>query len=539
MQVRIKNYKSYPEYEGKIGEVIEIRDFTYKVRMADGNSIIPYKESQFNPQCELVETKLIVGNKYVPLKKSVWGNLESSFEWKKAKRKNQNFLYFIGEDGRDLAFSADLEGSGDFFLEEDVIPYEKIPEKWCIISKSKDQDNIINAYARSLKGGEHWTDLENYSARYYLHINNGEYQDGQCSPEYPEVTFEQFKKHILKQVDMLPERWCIKRTTQNFVEINNWVNSISTNGTRYSSDTGYIYSEPVNSHRQHIYADTDGNDLLAHYLFTEITFDQFKQFVLKQTFVLPTKWFVVRNEENAEILNEWENITHQRGHKGAYLTDGAVMYSDRSYDSGFFKKDYTEITFEQFKTHVLKQTEMKKVIGYKLKADCKQFEKAALAIATITDFGTDFGYDFSDNSIVADLLKKADVLDLWFEPVYEEEFKVGDWVTVTSAITGNDACDGYTGRITEKDDTSTPYAVDGSWCYDVRKATAQEIERVTTVKIEGYKLEKNLDGSVTFGCQDFSKETVAALKDLFSRTAFKFSCKVNNTEITQEILRKL
>ncbi len=28
-------------------------------------------------------------------------------------------------------------------------------------------------------------------------------------------------------------------------------------------------------------------------------------------------------------------------------------------------------------------------------------------------------------------LKAAGVLDLWFEPVYEEGFKVGDWITVT------------------------------------------------------------------------------------------------------------
>ena len=33
-------------------------------------------------------------------------------------------------------------------------------------------------------------------------------------------------------------------------------------------------------------------------------------------------------------------------------------------------------------------------------------------------------------------LKKAGVLDLWFEKVYKEEFKVGDWVTWSSGGTG-------------------------------------------------------------------------------------------------------
>ncbi|HTJ52548.1 MAG TPA: hypothetical protein VL443_23975 [Cyclobacteriaceae bacterium] len=77
------------------------------------------------------------------------------------------------------------------------------------------------------------------------------------------------------------------------------------------------------------------------------------------------------------------------------------------------------------------KTMEKKIIGYKLKDDCKQYEEAASAIlrfsnGKLTNYAE--GYNFTFTSPASDFLKKAGVLDLWFEPVYEEKFKVGDWI---------------------------------------------------------------------------------------------------------------
>ena len=95
------------------------------------------------------------------------------------------------------------------------------------------------------------------------------------------------------------------------------------------------------------------------------------------------------------------------------------------------RKGYTRITLEQFKKHILKEKEMeRKIIGYKLNGKVDA-EKVAylLGCRSTEDNGMFFwGCHLSDTGVV----KKAEelgILDIWFEPVYEEKFKVGDWVT--------------------------------------------------------------------------------------------------------------
>ena len=68
---------------------------------------------------------------------------------------------------------------------------------------------------------------------------------------------------------------------------------------------------------------------------------------------------------------------------------------------------------------------MKKLIGYNLKKDCAQFEQASFAIINShsvegnTKFVNKNGVDFTEDSKYCAWLKEANVLDLWFEPVYE------------------------------------------------------------------------------------------------------------------------
>lgn len=80
---------------------------------------------------------------------------------------------------------------------------------------------------------------------------------------------------------------------------------------------------------------------------TIITLDQFEE----MTFELPEKWYVIRNEENATVLNEWNNRVHHPSN--AYLFEQSVMYSDRKYSRFKESEKYTEITFKQFQDHVL------------------------------------------------------------------------------------------------------------------------------------------------------------------------------------------
>lgn len=72
-----------------------------------------------------MQSELKVGDKVVPVSKSVWGNLESSTSWKIAKHLNQPFLFVTGFEDSPNAIICDyvLEDSGDYFLESDLIHY--------------------------------------------------------------------------------------------------------------------------------------------------------------------------------------------------------------------------------------------------------------------------------------------------------------------------------------------------------------------------------------------------------------------------------
>jgi len=71
---------------------------------------------------------------------------------------------------------------------------------------------------------------------------------------------------------------------------------------------------------------------------------------------IPEKWFIIRNVNNHEILNNWEMNIKKRS--TAYLTCEAYFFPDKCYtDDPISIKGYTEITIEQFKKYVLKEEE--------------------------------------------------------------------------------------------------------------------------------------------------------------------------------------
>jgi len=72
---------------------------------------------------------------------------------------------------------------------------------------------------------------------------------------------------------------------------------------------------------------------------------------------LPEKWFIVRTDENRNVVNHW--ITKKTGSN--YFAGGCAIYSEpvNMYDYNHVdapgKIGYIEITFEDFKRLVLKE----------------------------------------------------------------------------------------------------------------------------------------------------------------------------------------
>lgn len=76
----------------------------------------------------LTAEDLVIGNKYVPLRKSVGDKFKHSDTWHKHGGKKQGFLYYNGSYRDDDAgnvhlFSNEKSKSGDYYIPSDVIPY--------------------------------------------------------------------------------------------------------------------------------------------------------------------------------------------------------------------------------------------------------------------------------------------------------------------------------------------------------------------------------------------------------------------------------
>jgi len=133
----------------------------------------------------------------------------------------------------------------------------------------------------------------------------------------------------------------------------------------------------------------------------------------------------------------------------------------------------------------------KEIVGYKLIKP--EYEEAALLLCIKDGMGwaKNEKYHFSNESIAYQNAIKARILDIWFEPVFfEEEFKIGDWVSFYSEVRSKI----ITSQI--KDWTAHSYCKlkNGSEPFKhlIRKATEEEIAAAThkTVKLS---IGKNVD----------------------------------------------
>jgi len=142
--------------------------------------------------------------------------------------------------------------------------------------------------------------------------------------------------------------------------------------------------------------------------------------IKKDTFVLPEKWCVKVTDDNKEFLSNWRKA-------GGDVSDGYIKGGvDENSVSlrGLWIREpgkNTEITFEQFKIHILKESIMEKeILEYKLK-----FAEYIKAANTITGTSTDYTkHGFIPDSVAYKKLKEAGVLDLWFEKVYAPKYSL-------------------------------------------------------------------------------------------------------------------
>lgn len=255
--------------------------------------------------------------------------------------------------------------------------------------------------------------------------------------------------------------------------------------------------------------------------------------IVEPEFVLPERWYIKITEENKEIVSNW--IGH---HTYILGNHSSVHFDKKACDIVNLHPDYEEITFEQFLKHVLKQKEMK-ITGYKI---LKPVPLTTFKVGSI--IGKDSGY-FDDCINYPE----------FFEPIYEEEYKVDDYVIVISNECTNKKSTnrsrytiGLIGKIKKVGDEfyknpKTKWLIlegfnDGITCNQVRKATPEEIEKYNTIEINGYKADYSKEGHVQFGCKSFNKQSINNFKYLLDKVD-NAKITIGSTEITTTILNKI
>ena len=171
------------------------------------------------------------------------------------------------------------------------------------------------------------------------------------------------------------------------------------------------------------------------------------------------------------------------------------------------------------------KTMEKKIIGYKLIKP--EYKNAINNILKMPQFEIDILTVDGHKTCISDL-KEAGVLDLWFDKVYEEEYKVGDYVTVIESKFGFNGEEGKTYKIfgwQENHENRFFYEEDGQPTINinivkVRKATPEEIEKASTIKIGDYEVKFTAEGVVIENVTYTSGE-IATLADLVKRGQIK------------------
>ncbi len=215
------------------------------------------------------------------------------------------------------------------------------------------------------------------------------------------------------------EKWAIKNTGYS---VSDWFNKNSQTDFRefqHSELTNWYLHYPVLPKSVHAHL-----DVLTGY--TEVTYEWFQKNILKIDMKVkesleefPEKWSVLGGEDFIKILNELKNkkILHT-----IYAGDSV------SYFYNFDGKDLTRTDLAKFKIVTIQELKNKyfvekKQTGWKIKKEYL----AAVNKITHCSYPSDGTflktYDFMISSLSEEILKNHNVLELFCEPVYEEEKK--------------------------------------------------------------------------------------------------------------------
>ncbi len=244
---------------------------------------------------------------------------------------------------------------------------------------------------------------------------------------------------------------------------------------------------------------------------------------VKPEFVIPKGHQIQITADNLNDINKLRDINNElfKSHMtldniGNYIIHTQIgNYLLR----GVYEDDYILIDNNSNKTNM-----EKKIIGYKLKF--VEYKDAVRVISDDNEFDFDlFKREWQQYPSTKKKLERAKLLNVWFEPVYEDDYKVGDWVYVIQAQSGAMGANDRIGQVSNEKNKASGLGygllvnIDGRvWGigdnYKVRHATPEEIQNESTKTIN-IGFEVKIKNKRAFVGNDDITEFVVGLVGLF------------------------
>ncbi len=246
------------------------------------------------------------------------------------------------------------------------------------------------------------------------------------------------------KINELPKFWCIKaRTSEEALFLHNFIKfSFKQNNVVY--EIAWKLRDMYHYYFQFERTNFINASVSYNAIYTEVSFDDIKNFYDKVTYKYTPEYCKNENNNVAILVKTSEEVrlcdqilNNNNAHYYLFtlfsesLNKHCISAKNNNHSSFQYYKSigYEIIKAKDFIENNKHRINMnKKIIGYRLKEECGEYEGTASHIA----FGNTYnkfeisrtGCNFDIDSPTYAKLKKAGVLDIWFQPVYEQQNKV-------------------------------------------------------------------------------------------------------------------
>jgi len=321
---------------------------------------------------------------------------------------------------------------------------------------------------------------------------------------YEFISFNDF----LIEEKIIPERWCIKITKENAKILGDfWGKHCNRLYIKLIPEKlgQYAYSHNLISHES-IFSNDPGSNYFSKIIFYHskaISFEAFRKYILEEEVMNDFKiGDTVRITSVPGLWASLCNINCPLDIKYPFIGTITQIKNDDHYvaaEIGNYGFDLTNL----IKNKIIEKVMEKEIIGYIFKKDCKQYEKAACSIAGIIDLKSRLnGTCFSENSAVKSIFKDANVLDLWFEPVYKENcLTFGEYEVIFEKKSSGVriTCNGETGTLSQIE--------------EIIRFLTESTPKFGSVSLIGHYNSFTDDQSITIGCLTGTLGELKAIRD--------------------------